>query len=72
MVLAIPFSLVFCDCVHNNLSPAGSLGMDGAALLVFTDGKSKQRQRDGDAVAGNSAALSLHQRNVEIGSADST
>lgn len=61
MVFAIPFNLVFYDCVHNNLSPTGSLGMDGAAFLFFPVGKSKERQRERDAVAGNSAALSLHQ-----------
>lgn len=72
MVLAIPFNLVFYDCVSNNLSPRGLLGMDRAALPFFTAGKSKQRQRDRDAVSGNSTALSLHQSNVELGSTNST
>lgn len=72
MVFAIPFNLVFYDCVRNNLSPTGSLGMDGAAFLFFPVGKSKERQRERDAVAGNSTALSLHQWNVELGSPYST
>lgn len=58
MVLAIPFNLLFYVCVHNNLNPAGSLGMDWAAFQFFTVGKSEKRRRDRDAVVGNSAALS--------------
>lgn len=48
--------------------------MDGLSCIpvLHSIGKSKDRRRDRDTAAGNSAALSLRRWNVEAGSADGT